>query len=240
MQHYFLHRTALLLALLLCVGAVWGCGQSAKDAGQSAAGGSSAVLKESAGDDSAAENTAASVEEGVTQYSAASTQSEDFSVVTTIPAEDMPNDVSLTPPHSEAELTSSEDFNEVFLQNPIDKDYNRQSKTAETTQQMVELAEKYITIWDAEIDSAYTRLYNHLDADGRQALKNEQDHWRVGLEKAIQKIYDDAAADSDGTIAQVAASSGVMEYYKNRAIELYERLFTYEPELTYVYQSGEN
>lgn len=228
---------AAALAAFFCLTGVWGCNLAG---GGQAEDNASTVTQYSAGVGNEADSLSAadsSAEES--KQKSAEDESGDFTAVTTIPAEDMPNDVSLTPPHSSAPATSSADFNAVFSQNPIDKAYNQQSKTAESTRQMVELAEKFITIWDAEVDSAYQRLLAYLDADGKEKLKKQQEQWQGGLEKAIQKIYDDAAADSDGTIAQVAASSGVMEYYKKRAIELYLRLFEFEPNLTYAYQKGE-
>lgn len=210
---------ALCLALLVVVALLFGC--KSKEAPTSSAGSSSS---------SAPSSSSSKVESSSSEPEASSSSSSE--------AESSSSNTysSVEPAHSEPPASNNATFNEVFAQNPIDKAYKEDSKDAVSTQEMVELADRYAQIWSYEINYAYDKLMGHLSTSEQQSLQKEQDNWYNGLESAIEKIYSDAVAESTGTIAQLTASSNILEYYKSRAVDLYLRLFEYEPELTYYYE----
>lgn len=150
--------------------------------------------------------------------------------------------VSSTPPASQpAESspgqvlpveTENKDFDTKFANNPIDKAYIKDNNNAISNRDMVEVSDKYAEIWKKEVSSAYEKLLEKVSADRRETLKAEQKAWSDGTEAALQEIEEEAAAVG-GTMAQVDASSRVMDYYRSRAAKLYEELYQVEPGYSY-------
>ena len=135
---------------------------------------------------------------------------------------------------SSAPLTENEDFNLLFARTPIDQAYRAASQSASTTQEMVAAAEKFIPVWKAELYSCYGRLMGYLSANDIVALKRDQDQWEAGLWGAISQIRSEAEA-AGGSMAQVAVADNTLSYYRARAAVLYEQLYRYEPDFTYIY-----
>ena len=69
----------------------------------------------------------------------------------------------------------------------------------------------------------------------RQTLESEQQAWSDGTEAALEEFRADAQAVG-GTMAQVDEASRVMDYYRSRAVELYEELYAIDPNYTYHFE----
>lgn len=128
--------------------------------------------------------------------------------------------------------TENKDFDTKFRDNPIDKAYIKDNNNAISNRDMVEVSDKYAEIWKKEVSSAYEKLLEKVTAERRGTLKAEQKAWSDGTEAALREIEDEAAAVG-GTMAQVDASSRVMDYYRSRAAKLYEELYQVEPGYSY-------
>lgn len=137
------------------------------------------------------------------------------------------------PAHSEVPPTDDAAFNEVFAQNPIDAHYNQSG--AASVQEMVQTATECASLWQTEIDAAYQKLLNIMDAGFAQALTAEQDEWLAGQQAELEKIQTKAAGE-EGSNASLVAANLTMQYYRERAAELYLKLYSYDKNFTYAYQ----
>ncbi|WP_195983863.1 lysozyme inhibitor LprI family protein [Clostridium sp. D33t1_170424_F3] len=133
--------------------------------------------------------------------------------------------------------TDDKGFDAKFRNNPIDKAYIKDNNNAISNRDMVEVSDKYAEIWKKEVSSAYEKLLEKVSADRCETLKTEQKAWSDGTESALREIEEEAAAVG-GTMAQVDASSRVMDYYRSRAAKLYEELYAVDPD--YAYDFSEN
>ncbi len=135
--------------------------------------------------------------------------------------------------------TDDKEFDKKFAENPIDKAYVKESATAISNVDMVNVSEKYSGIWQKEIDGAYKALTKAMSTDSSQKpkqLKAEQEKWESGKTAALQKISAEAQA-AGGTMAQVDAASKTMNYYRDRAAKLYRQLYSYDKNYIYAYQA---
>ena len=129
-------------------------------------------------------------------------------------------------------VTDSKAFDALFKQNPIDTAYISDSGNAYTNVAMVQVAEKYSKLWQSEIDSAYIKLLSLANTSDKNSLKSEQEKWVNATPAALDKINKDAQA-AGGSLAQVNASSRVMDYYRTRAAHIYRELYTYDKNYSY-------
>nr|WP_319489604.1 lysozyme inhibitor LprI family protein [uncultured Caproiciproducens sp.] len=128
--------------------------------------------------------------------------------------------------------TDNADFNALFKSNPIDKKYIAESNKAFSSVEMVQLSNKYADIWSKEVTSAYNKVVKLATGDALKKIKAEQTAWVNGKTEALKKISDEAQAGG-GTMAQVNAASGMMDYYRSRAAQVYRQLYTYDKSYTY-------
>ena len=147
--------------------------------------------------------------------------------------ENMQDESIPMPAHSEVPPTDDAAFNEVFAQNPIDAHYNQSG--AASVQEMVQTATECASLWQAEIDAAYQKLLTLMDAGSAQALTAEQDEWLAGQQAELEKIQTKATGE-DGSNASLVAANLTMQYYRERAAELYLKLYSYDKNFTYAYQ----
>lgn len=152
--------------------------------------------------------------------------------------------LSSEPPESEPGkvltiTTDDEAFNKKFAENPIDKAYIKESDEAVSTVDMVNVSQKYAAVWQKEIARAWSELQKQMSADssGKPAqLKAEQQKWENGKDAALKKISDGAYA-AGGSMAEVNAASGTMDFYRSRAAQLSRELYDYDKNYTYAFQS---
>lgn len=127
----------------------------------------------------------------------------------------------------------SGDFQIKFQENPIDAAY--QAEQGETTTEMVQAASKYAGIWEQEADAAYRALMEATPEDGKAAVQDDQEAWLAGKEAALDQIRAEAAAVG-GSLARVTANIETMNFYRERAKELYQKLYRLQPDFTFAYQ----
>jgi uncharacterized protein YecT (DUF1311 family) len=135
--------------------------------------------------------------------------------------------------------TDSKYFNAKFKNNPIDKKYITESNNAISSVDMVNVSDKYAKIWQQEIDYAYKELTAKIksaSSSKQKTLKAEQEKWEKGKEAAIKKISDNAYS-TGGSMASVEEASGIMDFYRSRAAQLYRELYDYEKEYSYNFKS---
>lgn len=147
--------------------------------------------------------------------------------------ENMQDESIPMPAHSEAPPTDDAAFNEVFAQNPIDAHYNKSG--AASVQEMVQIATECASLWQTEIDAAYHKLLKIMDAGSAQALTAEQDEWQAGQQDELNNIQEKTSSE-DGSNASLVAANLTMQYYRERAAELYLKLYSYDKNFTYAYQ----
>lgn len=161
------------------------------------------------------------------------TSSDDTQVVTPAePADSQPGRV--------LEITTdNEEFNKKFAENPIDKAYIKESDEAVSTVDMVNVSQKYSELWQREVDHAWAELSAKLstatDAKADE-LKAEQEQWQNEKDAAIKKITSEAFS-AGGSLAEVNASSQVMDFYRSRAAQLYCELYHYDKNFSYAYSA---
>ncbi len=132
--------------------------------------------------------------------------------------------------------TDSKKFNEKFKKNPIDASYAKAIQKAFSNTSMEEVFDKYVGVWQKEIDHAYSTLKKDLASDPAKWKQAEdgQKAWKNGKDAALKKIADDAA-EAGGSYAQVQASSDTMEYYRERAAALYRMLYDCDKNYAYAF-----
>lgn len=120
-------------------------------------------------------------------------------------------------------------FAQKWAKNPLDAAYDAASGSAETTQAMTELANRYAVQWESAVVDAYQKLRKASGDDA--ALKAEQEAWASGKEAALQQIRDSQAGN--GTAGSLAAAAATLDFYRSRARQLYQELFQYDPDFTF-------
>jgi uncharacterized protein YecT (DUF1311 family) len=133
--------------------------------------------------------------------------------------------------------TDSEKYNVLFKKNPIDAEYIKESKTAISTVDMINLSDKFANVWQKEIEHAYSELEKYLKTDSSynaKKLEAEQKKWEDGKDAAIRLIGQEAQS-TGGTMAQVDATSKVMDFYRSRAAQIYRELYNYDQNFSYAY-----
>ena len=131
--------------------------------------------------------------------------------------------------------TENPGFDEKFADNPIDQAYIQDNNQAISNKDMVEVSQKYAEIWREEVAYAYETLLEKVSDDRKATLESEQQAWNDGTEAALEEFRADAQAVG-GTMAQVDEASRVMDYYRSRAVELYEELYAIDPNYTYHFE----
>ena len=69
------------------------------------------------------------------------------------------------------------DFAQTVQDNPLDRAYSREVKTATTTLEYAELENKYIALWDRELNGVYNTLLGKLSGEEKERLVDAQVAW---------------------------------------------------------------
>lgn len=130
--------------------------------------------------------------------------------------------------------TENTKFNEKFMKNPIDVKYAAEMKKVFSNLDMAKVSDQYAGIWEKEIVHAYAALKKCLSSDSAkwQQIEADQKAWESGKDAALKKIGDNAAA-MGGSMARLQASSGAMDFYRDRAAQLYLKLYECNKNYTY-------
>lgn len=155
--------------------------------------------------------------------------SNDTPVSSQAPSSDVQSVVS-----SQAVSNTPSSLEESFSKNPIDLAYQEASSNAMSTMDMLEVEGQYTEVWKKEVESAYQKLLDAAPADQQAAIEKEQNTWSMDLPSQISQITD-SDQNNAGTMASVNTAVAVRKLYRDRARELYESLYQYNPNFTYLY-----
>lgn len=124
-------------------------------------------------------------------------------------------------------------FAAKFEENPLDEAYDQQMADAATTLEIYSIANTYSGLWSAEITHAYDELEKHLTDGDLSEIRANKSNWEATRESEIEKLQD--SVTGDGSSAQMERAILVMEFYRDKAKELYGYLYRADPDYTYVY-----
>ncbi len=127
--------------------------------------------------------------------------------------------------HTATVFTDDEDFNRLFAENRLNKEYNEEMKLPETVADMRVVTEDFCRRWQSEAENAYDKLYKALEdmPAEQEKLAQSQEQWRSELEETEQSFIMEASGN--GTYGMLAADSAMMNYYKSRAAVLYHQIY---------------
>lgn len=115
------------------------------------------------------------------------------------------------------------DFINAFVGNSVDTDYIEQISLASSVSSMNTITSETAALWEREINYIYTLLMAATNNSETEA--EEQTAWANDLPIVIAEITDSTA--DQGTSGTLDASTQIMEVYRNRAIDLYAKVFSY-------------
>lgn len=139
---------------------------------------------------------------------------------------------SLSSEENSGALAESEEFNAKFAENPLDRQYQAESQEAVSNLEIAQVAEKYAGLWEEETEAAYTAL---MEASGEDAgWKAEQEAWLSSRQSELEKLSQQAA-EIGGSLAQAEEATLRMEFFRQRARQLYRELYEYQPEFSFAW-----
>ena len=147
--------------------------------------------------------------------------------------EDSSSSESLLPPAD----TENAAFNEKFSTNAIDAAYAEEIDVATSISEMVRICGEYTDLWSKEVDNAYMHLLAASDEEHYSDYKADQESWVSEKDGKIAEITA-AAQEQGGSMALLNGSSQVMNFYRARAMYLYEELYQYDPEFSFAFQAN--
>lgn len=116
------------------------------------------------------------------------------------------------------------EFNKTISENEIDKEYLKEIQNAVTTAEMVEVEDKYINLWKAEMQEQLDYLLGKLSAEDSSALSAAQADWERYLSsdaKADRLIFtNDEGVNSFGTSFEYTSRSNIRQMCRERTIHL--------------------
>lgn len=126
-----------------------------------------------------------------------------------VPAED------LIP--SEAPVSGAEDFQALFSQNPIDKQYDADYEVAASFAMMRQACDTAAKSWKNMIDVAYQSALEAASGEQRTRLQEEQSEWAQSIDEEIEQLRADAGDTNEGILE---SSRQIVLLYRQRAMEL--------------------
>lgn len=140
--------------------------------------------------------------------------------------------------HTATKFTSDEDFNKIFADNSIDKEYNEELKNASANSEMRSATQKCTESWKSEVDKVYNALSELLseNEEAKSKLESSQNEWNSGLQETEDEFYAEASqavenGEAVGTEALLSADTAIMNYYKGRTAVLLEQIYVLKGEI---------
>lgn len=140
------------------------------------------------------------------------------------------------PPNSSTSSQNNTDFDEYFSQNPITTAHNEESGSVYTTNDMLQVEEKFAGIWAKEVDHAYELCRQNLPSDIFSSVKADHETWLSTQHADLADIRADGQ-QAGGTLGSVQIATDSAAYYEKEAKKLYQVL--YENNISYQYQFEE-
>ena len=139
-------------------------------------------------------------------------------------------------PNSSTSSQNNTDFDEYFSQNPITAAHNEESGSVYTTNDMLQVEEKFSGIWAKEVDHAYELCQQNLPSDIFSSVKADHETWLSTQHADLADIRADGQ-QAGGTLGSVQIATDSAAYYEKEAKKLYQVL--YENNISYQYQFEE-
>ena len=139
-------------------------------------------------------------------------------------------------PNSSTSSQNNTDFDEYFSQHPITAAHNEESGSVYTTNDMLQVEEKFAGIWAKEVDHAYELCQQNLPSDIFSSVKADHETWLSTQHADLADIRADGQ-QAGGTLGSVQIATDSAAYYEKEAKKLYQVL--YENNISYQYQFEE-
>lgn len=139
-------------------------------------------------------------------------------------------------PNSSTSSQNNTDFDEYFSQNPITAAHNEESGSVYTTNDMLQVEEKFAGIWAKEVDHAYELCQQNLPSDIFSSVKADHETWLSTQHADLADIRADGQ-QAGSTLGSVQIATDSAAYYEKEAKKLYQVL--YENNISYQYQFEE-
>lgn len=143
---------------------------------------------------------------------------------------------AIVAPNSSTFTQNNTDFDEYFSQNPIAAAHNEESGSVYTTNDMLQIEEKFAGIWAKEVDHAYKLCEQNLPIDIFSSVKLEHEAWLSTQHADLADIRADGQ-QAGGTLGSVQIATDSAAYYEKEAKKLYQVL--YKNNISYQYQFEE-
>lgn len=129
--------------------------------------------------------------------------------------------------HTATVFTSDDEFNKVFENNSLDKEYKAELEGASSNSEMMTITAKYSGQWKNLTEKIYSSLRRKLEENPteQQKLIDSQDEWSNGL-AAVENSFYNETRDS-GTEGLLAAETAIMNYYKGRSAVLLQQIYEF-------------
>ena len=215
--------SAILSAVLLTLSAA-GCGgekSKESDEGSKPAASQGESITEEASEEELSDNKSSS-ESSDSQASVESELSEEESGSVGYVFED---DLSEKDYHHPEHFTEDEEFNAVFEQNQIDKEYQLGAMDCDNLTDMRRLAQEYGEKWKAQSQKAYEALYELLSElpNEREKLFESQINWQDSVDGVEAEFRSEN--ENAGTSGLLAVDTLMLNFYKYRAAFLYHQIY---------------
>lgn len=131
--------------------------------------------------------------------------------------------------------TAPSDFDSYFEGNPIDQAHSEALALAMSNADIIKAENQFADLWKKEIESCYDKLLTAAPSGDQGRIEQEQTKWSSESQQRLTEIEENAA-QGEGTMAGVQQATQTMNFYRDRAKELYRSLYQYDQTFTYAYQ----
>lgn len=118
---------------------------------------------------------------------------------------------------SEAPVSGLEDFQSVFSQNPIDKQYDDDYNRAASFSTMLQACNDASSRWERMVDVAYRAAIEVTQGEARTTLQNEQNAWSDSVDGEVEKIRLECGDSAEGTLT---SARKIVLFYRQRVMDL--------------------
>lgn len=136
-------------------------------------------------------------------------------------------------PNSSTSSKNNTNFDDYFSQNPITAAHNEESGSVYTTNDMLQVEEKFVGIWEKEVNHAYELCEQNLPNDIFANVKADHETWLSTQHADLADIRADGQ-QVGGSLGSVQIATDTATYYEKEAKKLYQVL--YENNISYQYQ----
>lgn len=128
---------------------------------------------------------------------------------------------------------SEESFEKKFSENPLDAAYNAQMDAVTTNLDMINTTTTFAGLWNDEVNHAFDLLLKATDGSAKAAVEKQKEQWEDELESKLQDIAE--SVTGDGSAIRLERAMRVKDFYRTQAMNLYEQLYQYDKDFTYIY-----